>query len=219
MYVYIYIHNHLYIYIVMYIWDWAFTNWVGTEHSPIDEHAKNVWLEEFVYRYIATYRNMLVSSWQRFHWPMYMKAMHGSLKRNTLQYITTQSTHCNTLQHTAPHVPSPFDVHQGHSWFFEVQQTATHWNIMLLISTHCNTLQHTYCNKHTSTSHCIWRPCIALQDWHTAAYCTTPQHTATYTLHHTHNHRSMYMKAMRGSSKPVSNLLQTTSNSAVSCSP
>jgi len=90
-----------------------------------------------------------------------------------------ESTHCNTLQHTAT-------IHFNYN---TLQQN----HVKILESTHCNTLQHTstHCNtlpQHTSTAtHCNKlvkilesTHCNTLQ--HTSTHCSTlPQHTSTAT--------------------------------------
>jgi len=65
--------------------------------------------------------------------------------------------------------------------YMKVQQTVTHWNIMLCLAcmywgaTHCKTLQH--CNifqKHCFALH------VRIKVQHTASRCNTLQHTATH---------------------------------------
>ena len=85
----------------------------------------------------------------------------------TQQRTASNSTHCNTLQHTA----KSYFVRQ-HTFFAQAP-------LLLLqhIATRCNALQHT-------ASHCITRQ-------HTATHCNTLQHTAKGYLaqHHTYRTR------------------------------
>ena len=76
---------------------------------------------------------------------------------------TNETTHCNTLQHTATHCNT-------------LQRTATHCNTLQRTATHCNTLQRTatQCNTLQRTA----THCNTLQ--HTATHCNTLQRTATH---------------------------------------
>ena len=68
---------------------------------------------------------------------------------NTMQHNTTQCNNCNTLQHTAFHMPScisdmcgvPQDQLQLREK--ELQHTATRCSRLQHTATHCNTLHHT----------------------------------------------------------------------------
>ena len=73
------------------------------------------------------------------------------LRFDALQHIATTATHCNTLQHTAPHYKA-------------LQHTATQ----------CNTLQQ--CTRHAP--HCTPLNPPTLQ--HTTMHCNTLQHNARH---------------------------------------
>ena len=108
--------------------------------------------------------------------------------------VYTQSTHCNSLQHTATHcktlqhtmyhlcIQICYAYECVHS-IFSVQHTATHCNPLQHTAAHCSTLQHTAAN-----CECTQTRCNALQ--RTTTYCNILQRTATQcnTLHHTASH-------------------------------
>ena len=73
------------------------------------------------------------------------RADDSSIHRGT--YHILESTHCNTLQHTATHCNTQRYV--SHTRVNTLQHTATHCNTLQHTATHCNTLQHTATHKGT----------------------------------------------------------------------
>jgi len=120
---------------------------------------------------------------------------------NTLQHT---ATHCNTLQHTAIHCNTPFLLRmQLHALQHtaQTQQTVIHCNSLQYTAIHCNTLQHTatHCNTLQPTAtHLLWMHSHALQR---TAIDKTLQRTATHLLWK-HSHVQMCCSVFQWNAAP-----------------
>ena len=73
-----------------------------------------------------------------------------SAVRYTMEYVGYETTHCNTLQHSAMHCNT---LQHSATHCNTLQHTATYCNTLQHSATHYNTLQHTttHCNTHCDT--------------------------------------------------------------------
>jgi len=137
--------------------------WLGHTYAALQTHCNNCNSLQLIATYFNTHMNQSCVLWLSLTRIPSAK-VQDTTHCNTLQHT---ATHCNTLQHTATHCNT-------------LQRIATHCNTLQRTATHCNTLQHTatHCN---TLQHTAWN---TLQ--RTALHCDTMQHTAAHfnTLQH-----------------------------------